>query len=93
VSSSAATNEIAVVDCDDWLGLYVNGVLALQGHGRSRHADILAFGGEHAPYTVRLIFPQEAWLEEVLFVSGMPNDLADVIIGSEEAGRSELAAQ
>ena len=83
-------NEIAVVDGDDWLGLYVNGELKLEGHGRSRHADILAFGAEYAPYTVRLIFADLEWMERV---GSLPPTLAEVVVGSEEPPRSSGAAQ
>jgi hypothetical protein len=88
----SAPTEITVVDCDDWLGLYVDGELALEGHGRSHHSDILAFGAKHSPYTIRCIFADEAWMEDVVQVSGMPQQLSDVI-GREQEPRAELAAQ
>ena len=89
-SSETGSFEITVVDADDWLGLYVNGELALEGHGRSRHADILAFGAKHSPYTVRLVFADLTWMEGE---GRMPSQLADVIVASESEPRAELAAQ
>lgn len=84
------TNEITVVDGDDWLGLYVNGDLKLQGHGRSRHADILAFGAEYAPYTVSLVFADVEWLHEE---GQLPEVLSEVKVESTSEPRADLAAQ
>jgi hypothetical protein len=89
---TSTVTEITVVDCDDWLGLYVDGELALEGHGRSQHADILAFGAKHSPYSVRCIFADEQWMQDVVQISGMPQSLS-AVIGREQDPRAELAAQ
>ena len=86
----AAKNEIVVVDGDDWIGLYINGELDVEGHGHSRHADILAWGAQYAPATVRLIFVDSAWMESQ---GRLPQKLSDVQVSSEEQPRAELAAQ
>ena len=83
-------NEITVVDGDDWLGLYVNGKLIIEGHGRSRHADILAFGAEHQPYTVKLLFADVDWLHEEM---RLPAKLEDVQIDYSGDPSASLAAQ
>jgi hypothetical protein len=88
--ADAAQNEIVVVDGDDWLGLYLNGELQLEGHGRSRHADILAWGQQHAPATVRLVFADTGWLEDE---GRLPQRLSEVKAGSEGEPRPDLAAQ
>ena len=82
--------EITVVDGDDWLGLYVDGELTLEGHGRSRHADILAFGAQHAPYTVKLLFADTEWLQKN---GRLPKQLDAVKVVSEDAPQADLAAQ
>lgn len=86
--------ELTLVDCDDWVALYVDGKLTQQGHGRARAAgvDLLAFGASHSPFSVKLIFGDPGWIERVVHYDGMPDQLSDVK-GSGEALRPDLALQ
>ena len=82
--------EITVIDDgNDWIGLYVDGELALQGRGRRHHADILAFGSLHAPYRVKLLFADTEWAASK---GRLPKRLADVKVASEGNPQANLAA-
>jgi len=88
--AATATNEIVVVDGDDWVGLYLNGKLQLEGHGRSRHADILAWGQENGPATIRLVFADLDWLSEC---GRLPENLSEVEVDTEGTPCPEAAAE
>lgn len=42
--------KITIVDCDDWVGLYVGGELKLQGHSLSTRDVVEVITGERPEY-------------------------------------------
>ncbi len=83
-----AINKLVVVDADDWMGVYVNGKLAQEGHGASP-VHLLAWAASFAPYEVELIMVEPS-MEEF---EELPVDLADLKVGKEAELRPELAVQ
>jgi hypothetical protein len=90
IAATVKINEVIVASGDDWQGVYLNNILQLQGHGRARAADILAWGSEHSPYRVSQVWVNCDWLEEN---GQLPEKFEDVVVDSSDTPRPELAMQ
>lgn len=70
-----ARTRVALVDVDDWTGLYINGQLAIQNHSLSeRHVlEALAKAGA---IEFGVAYVDEEWLNDR---GDLPESLADVV--------------